>query len=187
MTDTVLVRRLLAGEEAAFDEFFAEYFPRVYRFALARLDGDANAAEEVAQTTLSKAMEKLHTYRGEAALFTWLCAICRRDIAASRQRTGRAAEVPLLEDEPATRAALEAFAAAAGDDPESQLRRRELTRLVQATLDHLPGQYGDALEWRYAEGLSVEEVGSKLGVGYKAAESLLSRARRAFRESFEPC
>lgn len=44
MTDTVLVRRLLAGEEAAFDEFFAGYFPRVYRFALARLGGDADAA-----------------------------------------------------------------------------------------------------------------------------------------------
>lgn len=184
---TGVPRRLLAGEEAAFDEFFAEYFPRVYRFALARLDGDHDAAEEVAQTTLSKAMEKLHTYRGEAALFTWLCAVCRRDIAASRHRIGRAAEVPLLADEPATRAALEAFAAAAADDPESQLRRREVTRLVQATLDHLPGRYGDALEWRYAEGLSVEEIASKLGVGYKAAESLLSRARRAFRESFEPC
>lgn len=184
MTDTVLVRRLLAGEEAAFDEFFADYLPRVYRFALARL-GDADAAEEIAQATLSKGMEKLHTYRGEAALFTWLCAICRRDIAAWRQRIGRAAEDP-LEDEPATRAALDALAAA-GDDPESQLRRRELTELVQAALDHLPGRYGDALEWRYAQELSVEEVASKLGVGYKAAESLLSRARRAFRESFEPC
>jgi len=185
MTDTALVRRLLAGEEAAFDEFFADYFPRVYRFALARL-GDADAAEEIAQATLSKGLEKLHTYRGEAALFTWFCAICRRDIAARRQRIGRTAEVPLLEDEPATRAALDALAGA-GDDPESQLRRRELTELVQATLDHLPGRYGDALEWRYAQELSVEEVASKLGVGYKAAESLLSRARRAFRESFEPC
>lgn len=187
MTDAVLVRRLLAGEEAAFDEFFAEYFPRVYRFARARLAGDEDAAEEVAQVTLSKAVERLHTYRGEAALFTWLCAVCRREIGASRVRTGRAAEVPLLEDEPATRAALDALALGTGDDPEAQLRRRELARLVQGTLDNLPGQYGDALEWRYAQGLSVDEVASKLGLGYKAAESLLSRARRAFRESFEPC
>jgi RNA polymerase sigma-70 factor (ECF subfamily) len=187
MPDTTLVRRLLAGDETAFDEFFADYFPRVYRFAVARLDGDGAAAEDVAQATLSKGLDRLRTYRGEAALLTWLCSICRREIAASRARAGRAAEVPLLEDAPATRAALEVLAASSNADPDSQLRRRELTRLVQATLDHLPGHYGDALEWRYAEGLSVEEIAAKLGIGYKAAESLLSRARRAFKESFEPC
>ena len=187
MTDLPLVRRLRAGEESAFDEFFADYFPRIYRFALARLAGDEDAAEDITQATLSKGLSRLSTYRGEAALLTWLCAICRREIAGRRERTGRLGEVPLLEDAPATRAALEAIATGLDTDPESQLRRKELSRLVQATLDHLPGSYGDALEWRYAHDLSVDEIARKLGLGYKAAESLLARARRAFKESFEPC
>ena len=34
---------------------------------------DAAAAEDVAQGTLCRALESLHGYRGEAALFTWLC------------------------------------------------------------------------------------------------------------------
>ena len=183
MSDLAQARRLLAGDEAAFEEFFAGYFPRLYRFARARLAGNEDAAEEIAQVTLIRAIDKLHTYRGEAALFTWLCALCRREIWAWLDRAGKVAEIPLAEDLPRTRAALEALAAF-DDDPETELRRRELSGLVQATLDHLPGRYGDALEWKYIEGLSVSEIADRLGLGYKAAESLLSRARQAFRDGF---
>jgi DNA-directed RNA polymerase specialized sigma24 family protein len=51
-------------------------------------------------------------------------------------------------------------------------------------LDQLPTRYGDALEWKYGEGLSVKEIATRLGVGPKAAESLLTRARQAFRDAF---
>ena len=182
--DLALARRLIAGEESAFEEFFAGYFPRLYRFARVRLGGHEDAAEDVVQTTLIKALDKLHTYRGEAELFTWLCTFCRREIAAWFERTGRTADVSLADDRPETRAVLDAIAALSRDDPESQLHRRELSRLVQAVLDHLPGRYGDALEWKYIEGLPVQEIAERLGLGYKAAESLLTRARQAFREGF---
>jgi RNA polymerase sigma factor (sigma-70 family) len=85
-----LVERMLAGHEAAFDEFMAAYLPRIYRFALSRT-GDPDAAEDVAQETLAIACRKLHTWRGEAALFTWLATICRREIAQHAARTGREA------------------------------------------------------------------------------------------------
>jgi RNA polymerase sigma-70 factor (ECF subfamily) len=184
MSDHALVRRLLAGDEAAFDAFFADYFPRLYRFALSRLRGDATAAEEVVQTALIRGVANLHTFRGDVALFTWLCTICRREISAWLERAGRAAEVALADDHPGARAALDALATLAGDDPEAALRRQELSRLVQATLDHLPPRYADALEWKYIEGLSVAEIAERLGVQYKAAESVLTRARDAFREGF---
>ena len=183
MSDLAQARRLLAGDESAFEEFFAGYFPRLYRFAHARLAGNEDAAEEIAQATLIRAINKLHTYRGEAALFTWLCTLCRREIAAWRERNGKIAEIPLADDHPPTRAALEVLAAF-GENPETELRRRELSGLVQAILDHLPGHYGDALEWKYIEGLSVGEIADRLGVSYKAAESMLSRARQAFRKGF---
>jgi RNA polymerase sigma-70 factor (ECF subfamily) len=184
MSDLALARRLLAGDESAFEEFFTDYFPRLYRFARARLDGNEDAAEEVVQSALIRAVDKLHTYRGEAALFTWLCTICRREIATWFARAGKASTVFLIDDHPETRAALDALAASADDDPETELRRRDLSRLVQATLDQLPARYGDALEWKYVYGLSVGEIADRLGLGYKATESLLTRARQAFREGF---
>jgi RNA polymerase sigma-70 factor (ECF subfamily) len=80
--------------------------------------------------------------------------------------------------------AFDAAASLASTDPESEAGRRELSRLVQLTLDHLPGRYGQVLEWKYIQGLSVDEIAQRLGVGYKAAESLLTRARGAFRDAF---
>ncbi len=183
--DRALVRRLLAGDERAFEEFFDRHFPGIYRFALARLRGDADAAEEVAQMTLCKAISKLDTYRGEAQLFTWLCTFCRHEISAFCRKFRRFPQpVPLTEENPEVRAALDSLAALGDDDPESVARRNEISRLVRVALDHLPQRYGNALEWKYLEGLSVKEIAQRMEIGPKAAESLLTRARDAFRDGF---
>ena len=183
--DRILTKRLLAGEEAAFEEFFQDYFPRLFRFALARLGHDETEAEEVAQATLCKVVRKLDTYRGEAALFTWLCTFCRHEISAHLRKKQREPQrVSLIEDHPEVRAALESLLADEFVVPDEALRRKELARLVQVALDHLPPRYGDALEWKYIHGLTVKEIASVLEVGPKAAESLLTRARQAFRDGF---
>jgi RNA polymerase sigma-70 factor (ECF subfamily) len=183
--DKDLVRRMLAGEEGAFDEFFHEYFPRLYRFALNRLGHDAREAEEVAQSTLCRAVTKIGTFQGEATLFTWLCTFCRHEIYALKMRENRRPhEVALLEETPDISAALESLAALFNEGPESRLHRKEIARLVRVALDHLPARYGRALEWKYIEGLPVKEIADRLGTSPKAAESLLTRAREAFRDGF---
>jgi RNA polymerase sigma-70 factor, ECF subfamily len=184
MSDLALVRRVIAGDETAFDEFFTVFFPRLYRFALPRLGGNEDASEEVVQQVLIHAIDRLHTYRGEAALLTWLCTLCRRQIAHWREHEGTTRMVTFSDEHAETRAALELVAALQLDDPDVALQRRELSHLVQLTLDHLPGNYGDVLEWKYLQELSVTEIAERLGVGYKAAESILTRARVAFREGF---
>ncbi|MFL6550091.1 MAG: RNA polymerase sigma factor [Povalibacter sp.] len=181
-----LVRRMLAGEERAFNTFFETYFPRVYRFALPRLAGDAEASKEVVQATMVKAMRNLATFRGDAALFSWVCQICRRQIVdhlrADRRRTNR---VVLLEDSPEMSAALDSIEAPQEDEPLQQYGADETRRLVRTVLDRLPSRYGDVLEWKYVEGRSVDEIGDLLGIGHTAAQSLLARARIAFREALE--
>lgn len=95
--DIALVRRMLAGDEEAFGRFFEASYPAVYRFALARLAGDREAAADVAQTTICKAIGKLHTFRGEAALLTWLCTVCRHELYHRERQHQRRAQVDLLE------------------------------------------------------------------------------------------
>jgi DNA-directed RNA polymerase specialized sigma24 family protein len=63
-----LVRRLLGRDEAAFEEFLDAMYPALSRFALARLDGRPDAAEDVAQTTLYRAIGKLKTYSGRGVV-----------------------------------------------------------------------------------------------------------------------
>jgi RNA polymerase sigma-70 factor (ECF subfamily) len=174
--DRFLVARMLRGDEAAFTEFFDASFGPMVRFALPRVDGDADAAEEVVQRTLCRAVRKLSSYRGEAALMTWLFTICRHEIHDWFEQQRRIPPmVELAEDLPEIRAALDSLDA---------LQQKETGRRVQLILDRLPGRYGDALEWKYIEGLSVAEIGERLGIATKAAESLLARARVAFRDAF---
>lgn len=183
--DKQLIRRLLAGDQRAFDTFFNAYFARVYRFALPRLNGDAEAAQEVVLSALTKAMRKLPDFRGDSALFTWICQICRHEVVDHIRARRRTRHVVLIDDQPDLRQAIESVEAPEEYDLVKSYGRAETGRLVRVVLDRLPSAYGDALEWKYIEGESVEVIGERLGIGTTAAQSLLARARIAFREALE--
>lgn len=181
--DRALVRRMAAGDEAAFDSFCTDYIPVVYRFAMRRLDGNQELAREIVQTTICKVIGKLGTFRGKAALTTWLCACCRNEIAAHFRRGGRAVrEIELDPEAIATDAGLHSVMP---EGPEGGLLRRERAELVHEALDSLPPHYGKVLEWKYLDDLSVKEIARRMNLGPKAAESLLTRARQSFRKGYE--
>ena len=185
LNDKRLVKQLLAGDERAFECFFEENFARLYRFALVRLSDDPDAARELAQITLTKALQKMHTYRAESALFTWLCAICRNETSDWLAKQGRYREhIVLVEDFPEIQAAVDSVQVPEQMNPEHHYRRVELLRLIQVALDRLPPKYGDVLEWKYIEGHSIKEISSKLNIHEEATQSLLARAKRAFAEVY---
>jgi len=182
-SDRELVDRLLRGDTRAFDQFFNEYYPKLYRFVKRRIPQDAAAAEDIAQGTLCRALEGLRGYRGEAALFTWLCTLCRREMSARWDENRAWSAAPrLVEDDPAIRAALESLSVQT--DPLSAANREQVRESILAALDYLPAPYGDILEWKYLRDMSMAEIARRLGRSPKAVESLLTRAREAFRESF---
>ena len=181
LDDKRLVKQLLAHDEQAFDAFFNDNFARLYRFALTRLSDDPEGTREVVQITLTKAIRKMHTYRGEAALFTWLCAICRNETSDWLAKQGRYREhIVLTEDIPEVMAAVDSYQAPQEESPEHLAERLEGLRLIQVALDRLPAKYGNVLEWKYIEGYSVKEISEKLQLGHEATQSLLARAKRAF-------
>jgi RNA polymerase sigma-70 factor (ECF subfamily) len=185
LEDRQLAKRLLGGDQRAFDRFFDDNFARLYRFALARLNGDTEAAREVAQMTLTRAVQKLHTYRAESAMFTWLCAICRNVNSDWCAKQGRFREhIVLTEDFPDVQAAVDSYQAPIGDSPEKNYQRTEAIRLIQVALDRLPPKYGNVLEWKYVEGHTTKEISARLGIGGEAAQSLLARAKRAFADVY---
>ncbi len=181
LDDKRLVKQLLAHDEQAFDAFFNDNFARLYRFALTRLSDDPDDTREIVQITLTKAIRKLHTYRGEAALFTWLCAICRNETSDWLAKQGRYRKhIVLTEDLPEVMAAVDSYQAPQEESPEHHAERMEGLRLIQVALDRLPAKYGNVLEWKYIEGYSVREISEKLQLGHEATQSLLARAKRAF-------
>jgi len=185
LEDRKMARRLLAGEERAFAQFFEENFSRLYRFALARLSNDPESTREVVQMAMTKALKKIHTYKGESALFTWMCVICRNELIDwVRKNAGYREHIVLTEDYPEIRQVVEALDAPIGNSPETRYQRLEVARLIQVALDKLPPRYGDALEWKYIEGYSVKEIAERMNLSPEAVQSLLARAKTAFQDIY---
>jgi len=185
LDDRKLVKKLLSGDEHAFEGFFEDNFARLYRFALVRLSDDPDAARDIAQIVLTRAIQKLHTYRAESALFTWLCAICRNEVSDWLSRQGRYRQhIVLTEDYPELQAAVDSFQAPFEENPEAQYLRLEKLRLIQVALDKLPAKYGNVLEWKYVQGHSVREISTRLNMGQEATQSLIARAKRAFADVY---
>ncbi len=88
---------------------------------------------------------------------------------------------PFLNDD-LLRAVVESLESDSADDPEAQSRRGELISLIQFALDQLPERYAIALELKYVEGFNSREIARQMQISDEATQSLLARARRAFRE-----
>src|SRR2546428_2783275 len=66
--------RVRAGDGVAERALCEAHVNRVYRLAY-RLAGDDDLAQDFTQETFIRAFDRLHAFRGEAALSTWLYAI----------------------------------------------------------------------------------------------------------------
>jgi RNA polymerase sigma-70 factor (ECF subfamily) len=179
--DRQLVSRMLSGESKAFSEFTDGLVPGLYRYAASRLGGDRELTRDIVQTTVCKILSKLDSYRGEASLLTWLCACCRNEIAMHFRRQGSRPEETLLEeDDHATLVTV----SSSSPPPDQRMLQRESAAWVHATLDQLPDHYARSLEWKYVDHLSVNEIAARLDLSPKATESLLTRARGAFKSRY---
>src|ERR671919_2507494 len=76
-----LLSAAAGGDAAAVRAFLDSVGPSVYGFVYARVGGDEAVAEDLVQETLVEAIRSSHTFRGESALRTWVCAIARRRLA----------------------------------------------------------------------------------------------------------
>jgi RNA polymerase sigma-70 factor (ECF subfamily) len=180
--DRVLVSRMRAGEQRAFDEFFNASASRLAAFVSRRSGLDPASVEDIVQNTLIKAVRNLASYRGEAALFTWVTEICRHELADARRKAVRRPAHDSLDEPDAVAFPVPQLWVPEHREPaaEAEVHRRQ--EAVIRALNDLPERYARALEAKYGDGLSVKEVAALFGLTTVAAQSLLARARDAFRD-----
>jgi len=181
--DLKLAKRLMRGDERAFDVFFHRYHPRIYRFCQRRVN-EADA-EGIAVETLRQGMRRIETYRGEASLMAWLYQVARSQLSAHYKREKKHHHLTLIEDDANVQAEVEAMAMDLENSPEALRDKEQRAHLVHFMLDSLPSNYGKVLEWKYVEGFSVDEIAEKLDASPTAIQSMLARARTAFRKTYQ--
>ena len=181
-SDKQRVKKLLKGSERDFEVFFKEFFPKIYRFCARRMSGPE--LEDVVMIVMRQSFRCMHSYRGEASLYTWMCQIARGELSTYYKKRGRQPYMASIEDRDDIRALLESIPSDHASEPDNLLASDQRNDFIQLLLDYLPGNYGLVLEAKYVEGLSTQEIAERFETTPKAVESLLSRARTAFRTHF---
>jgi RNA polymerase sigma-70 factor (ECF subfamily) len=163
MSEAELLAAAQRGERAAMEALLARYERPIYRFGL-RMCGNEEDAREVLQETLVAAFRHLTTFRGQAALSTWLFQIARSFCIKTRRHV-RPSE------------ALDEDTAAAEPAPDVRTHAREIGAVVAAALGALSPEQREAVVLRDVEGLSAEEAAAVVGVEVGALKSRLHRGR----------
>ena len=179
-----LIGRMQAGDSAAVGDLATTYGPRIHQLAF-RYMKNWEDAEEVTQDVLLKVSRKIDTFRGDAALSSWIYRITF-NTAMSRLRTGRQARaadqsrVDRVPADPTARPSQEAADwSALADD---QVLRREMREQLLEALTHLPEVYRIPVLLRDIQGLSTEEASAVLRVKTQTLKSRLHRGRLILRE-----
>jgi len=180
-----LIDRMRRGEQRAFDLFFDAYAARLGSFAARRSSLDAAAIEDVVQNTMINAMRSLATFRGGSSLFTWLCTICRNQLADVRRKAARQPSLQSLEQMTEEKPMATIIQLTDFRDPLDECASDADRSAVRRAINKLPAHYARILELRYGDELTVPEIGRVLQISESAAESQLVRARQAFRAEWQ--
>lgn len=171
--DVQLVRRCLAGDEAAWEEIVRQYSRRVYNLAY-RFTGNRAAAEDLTQEVFLRLYRTLDQYdprMGE--LSHWLMRVARNLIVDDYRRRGR---MPTENGEDLAEHVYHLQADPSGD-PQRYVEQRELSQVIQQALARLSPELRACVVLRDLEGLSYQEIAELLRIPEGTVKSRINRGR----------
>jgi RNA polymerase sigma-70 factor (ECF subfamily) len=129
-------------------------------------------------------MRSLGQFGGRSSLFTWLCQICRNQLADVRRKAARQPALQSLDQLTAGKSLATVMELTEFRDPLDECAADSTRGAVRQLINKLPAHYARILELRFGDELAVAEIARVLLVSESAAESLLTRARQAFRSAW---
>jgi len=170
-TDSLLLRRFLAGDQAGFEEIFLRHYPMVFG-VLYRLSDSPQQAEDLAQEVFLKLYRR--PLRSGDNLAGWLYRVALNtgyNALRASARRGR-------------RETLAGWDTQGLPLPEEETERRETARQVRAALLRIPERDARLLVLSEA-GFNYRQIADVVGVAPGSVGTLLARARRAFQSAYD--
>lgn len=176
-SDQSLIDQTLAGRREAFGQLVERYQHRLYHGLLHAL-GSAEDAQDVAQDAFVNAFEKLASFKGQAAFYSWLFRIALNAGVSAKRKTRRMT------------ASVEARREATGleptdndpsNEPSHAMHVSDRQRLVRQALSELSDEFRIALVLKEMDGMSYEEIATVVDVPLGTVRSRIHRARLELR------
>ena len=180
-----LVKRLQAGDQAAFRELYERYNRRAFAVAIGVVKNQADALD-IVQEAFIKVHKHIGTFQGTSSFYTWLYRIVM-NLGIDQLRRRR--KVVDFDDGVRRDDAIgdgSMMPHIAYENPSKTAVRQELTGKIQAALETLPEYHRAVIILREVEGLSYEEMAQIMKVPKGTIMSRLFHARRKLQEQLQP-
>ena len=170
--ERAIVDAAIGGDEAALAELYNLYFPRVYRYILARM-GNPFDAEDLTEEVFLRVLDAIGRFQWREAPFSaWLFRIAHNAVISQRRKEGaRGRSSPLSEALPVD-----------SQGPEEMVANRLALNEVMKAADTLPEAQRRVIGYRFAAGLTVAETARAMGKGEGNVKVIQHKAIAKLRE-----
>jgi RNA polymerase sigma-70 factor (ECF subfamily) len=170
------ISRVLAGDSKAVILFYKSYSPRILSY-LSRKLPRAEDAQELTNDVFLEAIDSLTLLRKENNVSAWLYGIAHNKMVdfyrKKKIKSILLSQMPFLQ-----------IVANEMSQPEFQFEKNKIRDGIETALHEISEKYRKILRLHYEEGLPIKEIAVILNLSFKAAESLLFRARQSFRLAY---
>lgn len=189
LDDDTLVQRCKRGDSEAMSRLILKYQDRIYNTIL-KICANRDDAAELTQETFVKVIERINSFKGQSAFYTWLFRVavnltynyCKRRVklptySLENMRVSGFGDAGVQ---------LKAyFADESAIDPAVIAQNREIGQIAMAALGELDEDHRVVLVLRDIEGMSYNEIAETLQVELGTVKSRLSRARANLKSILE--
>ena len=170
--ERAIVDAARAGDEAALAELYNLYFPRVYRYIIARM-GNPYDAEDLTEEVFLRVLDAIERFQWREAPFSaWLFRIAHNAVISQRRKEGaRGRSSPLSDALPMN-----------SQGPDEMVENRLILNEVMRTAETLPEAQRRVIGLRFAAGLTVAETAQAMGKGEGNVKVIQHKAIAKLRE-----
>lgn len=169
-SDAELIERCLRKDNAAWELVVARFRRKVFDIAY-KFTGKHDEAEDLSQEIFLKVFKALDKFHRDADFGTWLSSVAR-NYCIDRYRASKREKEVVVED-----ALAYDLAPAASGNPYRTLEDKDRSSLVRRGLDQLPGKLREAVILRDLQGLSYQEMATRLALPEGTVKSRINRGR----------
>jgi RNA polymerase sigma-70 factor, ECF subfamily len=169
------IRRIAEGDRNAFEQLFAAYQMRLFRY-LMHMVADKGTAEELTNDTMVAAWKNAGSFKGQSKASTWLFAIARNKALNAM----RGQQPVMIEVETAM-----ATTASASDNPEQTASRGSLHATMKQALQELSPEHREVIELTFYQELSYQEIAEIMGCPVGTVKTRMFYAKKRLQEVLE--
>jgi len=181
--DQILIKKALAGKEAAYQLLLNKHKDAVFRM-IVKIVHNQEEARDLVQETFMKAFGALSSYKSQYRFTTWLYKIAANnciDFLRKKRLNSLSLDQPLETKNGEVRIELPDWTY----NPEADLASRQKSLSIDAAIDSLPQKYREVIVFRHKQDKSYEEIAEILGIPVGTVKARIFRARELLKKKLK--